>query len=96
MPANVASHHIIQRPLLTEKGTFAMNEQGRYCFLVDPRATKDEIKQAVEDLYKVNVEKVNTQVRKGKQRQLKYGLVTESQTKKATVRLREGERIELF
>ena len=88
--------YIIKKPLLTEKNTYGMNEQGRYSFLVDRRASKTEIKAAVESLYGVKVAGVNTQVRKGKSRRLKYGLVGEPETKKATVRLQEGQKIELF
>lgn len=88
--------HVIKRPLLSEKNTFGMNEQRRYAFLVDPRATKTQIKDAVQKLYNVKVQSVSTQVRKGKQRRLRVGLVMESDTKKAVVKLREGSTIELF
>ena len=90
------AHYVIKHPILTEKSTFAMNEKGQYSFQVDPRATKDEIKKAVQDLYKVKVVGVSTQVRKGKFRRLKYGLTQESTSKKAIVRLAEGQAIELF
>ena len=96
MPANVDHSYIIKMPLLSEKGTYGMNEQGRYAFLVDPRATKTEIKAAVEAIYKVKVDGVNTQVRKAKIRRLKYGAVAGATTKKATIRLKAGEKIELF
>lgn len=96
MPAGIAPHYVIKRPLLTEKGTWGMNEQGRYVFEVDPRASKTEIKDAVEKLYKVRVEKVNTQVRKGKERRFKYGVTVEPKVKRAIVRLHEGDQIELF
>jgi len=82
--------------MLTEKSTEAMNEQGRFTFLVDRRASKDQIKDAVESIYGVKVVGVNTQVRKGKERRLKYGWVTETKTKKAIVRLAEGQTIDLF
>lgn len=88
--------HVIKRPILTEKSTFAMNEQKRYSFLVDPRATKKDIKAAVEEMYKVRVLGVSTQVRKGRWRRLRYGITQESTTKKATVRLHEDDTIELF
>lgn len=87
---------IIRRPLVTEKGTFAMNEQNRYSFEVDPKATKTDIKAAIEAIYKVKVEKVNTQVRKGVFRRMKYGLTQMPTTKTAVVRLKEGSAIELF
>ena len=87
---------VIKRPLITEKGTWGMNEQNRYAFVVNPKATKVEIKRAVEELYKVKVERVNTQTRKGEHRRFKYGMRQESTTKLATVRLAEGSTIELF
>lgn len=88
--------YVIKKPLVTEKSTWASNEQARFAFLVDRTASKDEIKRAIESLYKVKVVAVNTQVRKGKERRLKYGWVQENETKKATVRLAEGQTIELF
>jgi large subunit ribosomal protein L23 len=90
------THYVIKRPIVTEKSTFAMNERKQYSFLVDPRATKDDIKNAVQQLYKVRVLAVTTQNRKGKERRLRYGVVTEPVTKKATVRLHEEDVIELF
>ncbi|MBK7404473.1 MAG: 50S ribosomal protein L23 [Phycisphaerales bacterium] len=88
--------YVVKRPMLTEKSTFAMNEEGRYTFLVDRTASKDEIRRAVETLYGVKVVGVTTQVRKGKERRLKYGWVTEKLSKKAVVKLAEGQTIELF
>ena len=86
----------IKKPVLTEKSTTAMNEEGRYTFLVDRRATKDEIKSSIEKIYGVTVLGINTQNRKGKNRRLRYGWVKEGTTKKAMVRLAEGQAIELF
>jgi large subunit ribosomal protein L23 len=88
--------YVIKKPILTEKSTTAMNEEARYTFLVDRRASKTEIKSAVESIYGVKVVGVTTQVRKGRERRLRYGWVTEKVTKKATVRLAEGQTIELF
>jgi large subunit ribosomal protein L23 len=87
---------VIKRPLLTEKTTFAMNERKQYAFLVDPRASKPEIKAAVEGLYKVRVAGVRTQLRKGGGRRLKYGFVTEPLRKTALVSLHPEDTIELF
>jgi len=87
---------VIKKPILTEKSTFDMNERNRYTFEVDRRATKTDIKDAVESLYNVKVDGVATQVRKGKARRMRYGYVQEASTKKATVRLAEGQSIELF
>ncbi|MGD9689397.1 MAG: 50S ribosomal protein L23 [Phycisphaerales bacterium] len=88
--------YIIRRPLLTEKNTWAMNEQGRYSFEVLRTATKPQIKAAIEKLYKVHVEGVNTSVTKSRDRRYKFGMLRGDLTKKATVRLKEGETIELF
>lgn len=90
------AHYVIKKPIVTEKSTFAMNERKQYSFLVDPRATKDDIKRAVQELYKVRVLDVNTQNRKGKERRLRYGVVQETTTKKATVRLHDDDVIDLF
>lgn len=87
--------YVVKKPVVTEKSTAAM-EQGRYTFEVDRRATKADIKQAVEQLYGVKVEGVATQVRKNKVRRYRYGYATEASTKKATVKLAAGAAIELF
>jgi large subunit ribosomal protein L23 len=96
MSANVDPSYIIKKPLLSEKSTYGMNEQRRYTFVVDPRASKTEIKDAVQSLYKVRVVGVNTQLRKGKWRRLKVGLVREPLVKRAIVRLHPEDQIELF
>ena len=96
MPANVDASYIIKRPLLSEKSTYGMNELRQYAFLVDPRATKDEIKAAIQKIYKVRVVGINTQVRKRKAKRLRYGVVKPAPTKKATVRLHPDDSIELF
>ena len=88
--------YIIKKPLVTEKTTYGMNEHRHYAFEVDPRASKTQIKEAVQELYNVRVVGVNTQVRKGKTRRLKYGYVSEPVSKRAIVRLHEEDTIELF
>jgi large subunit ribosomal protein L23 len=88
--------YVIKKPLITEKSTFAMNERKQYSFQVDPRANKQDIKRAVESAYGVRVVGVTTQVRKGKSRRMRYGLVQEPSTKKATVRLHPDDTIDLF
>ena len=87
---------VIKAPRVTEKGTFFMSEQNKYTFVVDPRATKTQIKDAVEKIYKVKVQGVNTQIKKGKRRRFKYGVRVEKDMKTAIVRLAEGSTIELF
>ncbi len=88
--------YVIKKPLLTEKSTYAMNEFGQYTFLVDRRASKDDVKDAVQEIYKVRVEAVTTQLRKGKTRRLRHGWVKEGVTKKAIVKIHPDDTIELF
>lgn len=86
---------VIRRPLVTEKNT-AATEQNRYAFEVDRRATKPDIKRAVEDLYKVRVVSVNTSNRIGKLRRTRFGYTRTPDLRKAVVRVHPDDRIELF
>lgn len=91
-----APHYILRKPLLTEKSTLAMEEANVYAFEVDRSATKTDIKNAVEELFGVKVLKVTTQTRKGGSRRFRYGTVEAGKWKRATVRVVEGQAIELF
>jgi large subunit ribosomal protein L23 len=87
---------IIRRPIITEKST-EMSEERKYVFEVDLRANKTEIKQAVEKIFGVKVEKVNTMRVRGKQK--RYGRFTgrTPERKKAIVKLTaDSKPIELF
>lgn len=90
------AHHIIKRPLLTEKSTIAADEAKRFTFLVAADARKDEIKQAIEELYRVRVVSVNTINHQARNRRLRYGMVTGKITKKAVVRVHPDDTIELI
>ncbi|MDO4573816.1 MAG: 50S ribosomal protein L23 [Planctomycetia bacterium] len=89
-------HQVIIRPLVTEKGVHKANRFNSYAFQVHPDATKQEIKDAVEELFNVKVEKVNTQNRHGKPRRFKQRLFKTSCWKKAIVFLNEEHRIDFF
>jgi len=82
--------------VLSEKSTYAMNERKQYTFEVDVRASKPEIKAAVESLYKVRVESVNTSIRKHRARRMKFGVVQPAPVKKAFIRLHADDSIDLF
>lgn len=88
--------YIIKRPLITEKSTWEAGSRNRYSFEVDASADKPQIKAAVEALYNVRVEKVSTQVRKGKYFRTKFGTAKTANWKRATVHLHAEDRIELF
>ena len=87
---------IVKKPLITEKSTWESTDRNRYAFEVDMRARKPQIKAAIEKLYDVRVERVSTQVRKGKQFRTRHGYAKSSDWKKATVQLHEEDRIDLF
>lgn len=90
---------ILKSPLVTEKVS-ALNEKGKYGFIVDVNANKVEIKQAVEKMYGVNVAKVNTMRVMGKQkvRYTKAGTLAgrKPNYKKAIVTLAQGEVIDFY
>ena len=87
---------IVKSAKLTEKAAHLSATLNKYCFVVDQTANKNDIKRAVEQLFKVVVTKVNTMNYAGKlkrQRTVKYGRT--ASWKRAIVTLREGEKIEL-
>ena len=88
-------HHVIKKPLLTEKSTFDANEFNRHAFIVDVNATKNDIRGAIEELYGVRVVAVSTQIRRKRDRRYKYGMVQGKSSKKAVVRVHPEDRIEL-
>ncbi|MGQ7295380.1 50S ribosomal protein L23 [Quadrisphaera sp. KR29] len=85
---------VIVAPVVSEK-SYALLDQGKYTFLVDPRANKTEIKVAVEKVFGVKVESVNTLNREGKKRRTRTGVGKRKDTKRAVVTLREGT-IDIF
>ncbi len=92
-----AGRSILLRPVISEK-SYALMDEHTYVFVVDPRASKVEIRAAVEDAFGVRVSSVNTLVRKGKhKRQRRASIVGKRpDTKRAIVRLVGEDRIELF
>ncbi len=90
---------VLKKPLVTEKVS-ALNEKGKYGFIVDAEANKVEIKKAVEKQYGVNVERVNTMnvMGKLKTRYTKAGVLSGRRPnyKKAIVTLAEGEVIDFY
>ncbi|NLL47401.1 MAG: 50S ribosomal protein L23 [Firmicutes bacterium] len=86
---------ILKRPIITEKSTDLMADN-KYTFEVDMRANKVQIKEAVEQIFKVEVEKVNTLKVKGKLRRMGRHEGYTSDWKKAIVTLKPGQSIEVF
>ena len=86
---------ILIRPIVTEKST-ALMEQGKYTVRVPLAATKIQIRQAVEQIFKVKVQAVNTMRYEGKLKRMGRTQGRRSDWKKAVVTLKPGEAIELF
>ena len=87
---------IIKRPLVTEQGLHLVETKNIYPFEVDRRANKVQIRKAIEELFKVGVLSVNISNRMGKTRRLGRRIGRRANWKKAYVKLREGDKIELF
>lgn len=92
-----AERQILQRPVISEK-SYALMEDGTYVFVVDPKASKIEIRAAVEKAFGVRVDRVNTLNRKGKRTRNRRTNTRGARpdTKRAIVRLHGDDRIELF
>ncbi|MGO1469591.1 MAG: 50S ribosomal protein L23 [Tissierella sp.] len=89
-------HDIIIKPIITEKSMEEMADR-KYTFIVDKKSNKSEIKQAVESVFDVKVEKVNTLNMLGKVKRQGYTSGRRSNWKKAIIKLTEGSKtIEFF
>lgn len=98
--SDMVKKNILIKPLITEKTENLSEDQNKYTFVVDKRANKIEIKNAVEDMYSVSVENVRTINMPGRfvSRSTKSGILQgrKSAFKKAIVTLNEGEEIDFF
>ncbi len=87
------SFDTIKALIRTEKSTLA-EPLGKYLFRVDLSANKLDIKQAVEEIYKVKVKSVNTVISSGKLKRVRHQLGKTPDSKKALVTLKEGQKID--
>ena len=91
---------ILKKPLITEKASALSEKSGKYTFLVEKKANKVEIKKAVEKMYGVNVEEVNTLIiaTKPKNRNTKTRVISgrKGSYKKAIVKVAAGETIDFY
>ena len=86
---------VLLRPVVSEK-SYGLLDEGKYTFVVAPDANKTQIKQAVEEVFRVKVTGVNTLNRQGKRRRTRFGWGKRVDTKRAIVTLVEGDRIDIF
>jgi|TARA_B110000285_G_C14967847_1_gene535009 large subunit ribosomal protein L23 len=91
---DIKHYDVIMNPVVTEKSTF-LSENNVVTFNVPMTATKPEIKAAVEGLFSVKVEKVNTLRQNGKTKRFKGVMGRRSDKKKAMVKLAEGHSIDV-
>ncbi len=92
----LAPHQIIVRPLVTEKGTHQSERHNAYSFEVHPKATKIDIRAAVEELWNVRVIGVRTLIRKGKVRRHKTSKGVTAEWKKAVVKLHADDKMAFY
>ncbi|MCL2012499.1 MAG: 50S ribosomal protein L23 [Cystobacterineae bacterium] len=88
--------HVIKGPIVTEKLEAFRESQRLYAFWVDRAASKQEVAQAVSQLFRVKVEEVRTCIVRGKIKRRGRSLIKRPNYKKAFVQLKEGEKIDLF
>jgi large subunit ribosomal protein L23 len=86
---------VLLAPVISEK-SYGLLDQNKYTFVVAPDANKTEIKIAVEKVFNVKVESVNTLNRQGKRKRTRQGYGKRKDTKRAVVSLAAGDRIEIF
>jgi large subunit ribosomal protein L23 len=97
MMADLASfYHVIRRPLFTEKVSYLQERDNTYAFEVAAGANKVQIRQAVETIWGVHVESVRTQTVPGKYKRFGVTVGKTATWKKALVKVREGDAIQLF
>lgn len=89
-------YEILRRPLTTEKSTRLKDDYRQYAFEVDPRANKTQVKEAVENAFKVNVVDVNMMRMARKRRRFGRRVVYTPIWKKAIVTIQANQRIDLF
>jgi large subunit ribosomal protein L23 len=87
---------IIFEPIVSEKSYDLIEEENTYTFVVDRRSNKTEIKQAIATIFDVEVVSVNTLNRKGKLKRTGYMLGKRKDTKRALVKLADGDKIDIF
>ena len=86
---------VIIKPVVSEK-SYGLLDNGVYTFIVHPDASKPEIRDAIQAIFNVRVQKVNTLNRQGKRKRRRQFYGTRPDTKRAIVTLKDGDRIDLF
>jgi large subunit ribosomal protein L23 len=90
------AQQIVQRPLVTERSMDLRDDENKYAFRVHPRATKPQIRQAIEELFDVSVVSVTTMNVLGKTKRMGRYAGRRPAWKKAIVKVAEGQKIEIY
>jgi len=92
-------YEVLRRPLVTEKTSYQSGKLNQYSFIVSDSATRKQVKDAVETLYDVTVERVNiinTPAKRGRRLRSRRLLVRKTGFKKAIITLAEGQTLQIF
>ena len=89
-------YQVVIKPLVTEKGTMMLSEGNWVTFRVHPDANKIEVREAIQKIFSVSLLQVNTEIVRGKRRRFGKTMGQSKAWKKAMVRLKEGDKIEIF
>ncbi len=89
-------YEVIRRPIISEKSTALAELGGKYAFEVSMKANKQEIREAVQNLFSVQVRNVRTMVMHGKVKRVGRFETKRANWKKALVTLAEGQKIDFF
>lgn len=92
-------YDVLRRPLVTEKSSYQSGKLNQYSFIVADNATRKQVKDAIETLYDVTVEKVNiinTAAKRGRRLRSRRLLVRKAAYKKAIITLAAGQTLEIF
>lgn len=92
----VRHHEILRRPILTEKTTHGIEAMNAYVFEVPGYANKLLVREAVEEIFDVKVEKVNIRNRRGKRKRVGRSIGFGKDRKEAIVTLRTGDKIDVY
>jgi large subunit ribosomal protein L23 len=93
--ARISDYAVLLHPVITEKSSLVGGDKGRYVFRVDPRSTKTDIRRAVEGIFNVKVDSVNTAAFIGKVKRTARSVGRRAGFKKAYVTLKEGFTIDI-
>jgi large subunit ribosomal protein L23 len=92
-------YDVLRRPLVTEKSSYQSGRLNQYSFVVADNATRTQVKDAIETLYDVTVERVNiinTSAKRGRRIRSRQLLIRKAGYKKAIITLAEGQTLEMF